>query len=48
MVKIIIYSFKRLLGKALRAIKPESIMIDIAIQITMYDNTRDVIRKATG
>ena len=48
MVKIIIYSFKRLLGKALRAVKPEYIMIDIATKITVYDKTRDVMRKATG
>ncbi|MYB29682.1 MAG: hypothetical protein F4Y18_01395 [Cenarchaeum sp. SB0663_bin_5] len=47
MVTIIIYSFKRLLGKALRAVKPEYIMIDIATKITVYDKTRDVMRKAT-
>lgn len=48
MVKIIIYSFKRLLGKALWAVKPEYMMIDIATKITVYDNTRNIMRKATG
>ena len=48
MVKIIIYSFKMLLGKALQAVKPEYIMIDIATKITVYDKTRYVMRKATG
>ena len=48
MVKIIIYLFKRLLGKALWAAKPEYMMIDIATKITMYDKTRDVMRKITN
>lgn len=48
MVKIIIYSFKKLLGKALRAVKPECILMDIATKITMCDKTWDVIRKVTG
>ena len=47
MMKIIIFSFKRLLGEALRAVKPEYITIEIATKIAVYNKTRDIIREAT-
>ena len=45
-VEIIISSFKRLLGEALRAVKPEYIMIEIATKIAVYNKTRDIMSKA--
>ena len=45
MVKIIISSFKRLLGEALR-VKPEYIMIEVATKIAVYNKTRDVMGSA--
>lgn len=48
MVKIIISSFKRLLGEALRAVKPEYMIIEIATKIAVYNKTRDIMRKATA
>ena len=45
-MEIIISSFKRLLGEALRAGKPEYIMTVIATKIAVYNKTRDVMRKA--
>ena len=48
MVEKIVSSFKRLLGEALRVVKPEYIMIEIVTKIDVYDKTWDVMRKATG
>ena len=48
MMEIIIFSFRRLLGKALRTVKPEYMMMAIATKITMYHNTQNIVRKATG
>ena len=48
MVEIIISSFQRLLGEALRAVKSEYIMIEIATKIAVYNKTRDIMRKARG
>ena len=42
-MKIIIFTFKRLLCKALRAVKPEYIMIEMATKIAVYNKTRDVM-----
>ena len=42
MVEIIISTFKRLLGEALRAVKPEYVMIEMATKIAVYNKTRDV------
>ena len=38
MVEIIISTFKRLLGGALRAVKPEHVMIEMATKIAVYNN----------
>ena len=46
MVEIIISTFKRLLGEALRAVKPEYIMIEMATKIAVYNKTRDVMNGA--
>ena len=46
MVKIIISPFKRLLGEALRAVKPEYIPIEVATKIAVHNKTRDVMSKA--
>ena len=46
MVEIIISSFKRLLGEALRAVKPEYIMMEWATKIAVYNKTRDIMGKA--
>ena len=46
MVEIIMSSFKRLLGEALRAVKPEYIMIEVATKIAVYNKTRDVMGRA--
>ena len=46
MVEIIIHSFKRLLDEALRAVKPEYIMIEISTKIAVYNKTRDIMSKA--
>lgn len=46
MVEIIISSFKRLLGEALRAMKPEYIMMEWATKIAVYNKTRDIMGKA--
>ena len=46
MVEIIISSLKRLLGEALRAVKTEYIMIEIATKIAVYNKTRDIMSKA--
>ena len=48
MMKIIISSFKRLLGEALWAVKLEYMMIEITTKIAVYNKTQDVMRKATG
>ena len=39
-------SFKRMLGEALRAVKPEYITIEIATKIAAYNKTRNVMREA--
>ena len=46
MVEIIISTFKRLLGEALRAVKPEYVMIEMATKIAVYNKTRDVMSGA--
>ncbi len=46
MVEIIISTFKRLPGEALRAVKPEYIMIEIATKIAVYNKTRDIMNRA--
>ena len=43
-----ISTFKRLLGEALRAVKPEYMMMEIATKIAAYNKTRDVMRNSTG
>ena len=48
MVEITISSFQRLLGEALRAVKPEHIMIVIATKMVVYNKIHDIMRKATG
>lgn len=48
MVEIIMTSFKRLLGEALRAVKSECMMIKIATKISIYNKTRYIMRKAAG
>ena len=45
-IEIIISSFKRLLGEALRSVKPEYIMIELATKIAVYNKTRNVMREA--
>ena len=46
MVEIIISTFKRLLGEALRAVKPEYITIEMATKIAVYNKTRDIMNRA--
>lgn len=46
MVKITVSSFKRLLGEALRAVKPEHMMIEIATKIATYNKTQYIMRAA--
>ena len=46
MVEIMISAFKRLLGEALRAVKPEYVMIEMATKIAVYNETRDVMSGA--
>lgn len=48
MVEIMISSFKRLLGEALRAVKPECMMMGITTKISVYNKTRYIMRKAAG
>ena len=47
-MEITISSFQRLLGEALRAIKPEHIMIVIATKMVVYNKIHDIMRKTTG
>ncbi len=46
MVKITVSSFKRLLGEALRAVKPEHMVMEIATKMAVYNKTKYVMRKA--
>ena len=46
MVEIIISTFKRLPGGALRAVKPEHILIGMAAMMAVYNKTRDVMNGA--
>ena len=48
MVEIIMSSFKRLLGGALRAVKPEYTMIEVATMIAAYHEIRTVMGRPYG
>ena len=45
LVEIIISAFKRIFGDAVRAVKPQYILLEIATKIAAYNKRRDIIRK---
>ena len=45
LVEIVISAFKRIFGDAVRAVKPQYILLEIATKIATYNKRRDIMRK---
>ena len=48
LVEIVISAFKGLLEEAVRTVKPEHILVYVAIQMAVYNRTWDIIIEAVG
>jgi hypothetical protein len=45
LVEMVISAFKRIFGDAVRAVKPQYILLEIATKIAAYNKRRDIMRK---